>query len=317
MKNSIVAGMMIITSLMVITSLVNCDVRSYDLTTLPTVDPANVDATVDDSKDYMLIKIPLKIQRQHRHKRFIGGLLAGVSAFIVKSGIWSAFKISCIEFLKYTGGAIIGEVFDKFYNDKRRKREIMDIPLEIMEEEFADGCTSEFGCYSPLINLTQDKILREVGFVPKGQCTADGLVRLQSKQQQLYLPTKFYHHEFRDRCFPKELMCLIILDIHVMAGEGAVLGCNSCGGILLNIHFAAFNTTSIEHVSYCRFIDGRLGITEPSSELRGIKMMTFSALRAQMIKDLRPTPALSEHYINRSIAIEIVDNDKFITNILN
>lgn len=73
--------------------------------------------TVATMQDYILLKIPvssftsdLSLHSRRRSKRFIGNILSGVSAFVVKSGIWSAFKFSCLEFLKYTGGAIIGEI---------------------------------------------------------------------------------------------------------------------------------------------------------------------------------------------------------------
>lgn len=277
----------------------------------------------NNEAEYVIVKIPISSIENRRHKRFIGGLLAGATAFIVKSGIWSAFKLSCIEFLKFTGGALIGEIYDKYHSTKIRKRRGIDIlpenevPIEITDQDFSDGCNSEFGCFNYELNQTLGKVFQQISTIPKGICRADGFIALNSRRDNIYLPDKFYHHEFRSKCFPAEVMCLVLLKVEVLMGQGALLGCNSCGGIQLKFEFAIFNVSSIQEASYCNYVDGLLGMNEPSAVPRGTRFIEYDRLVAQMKVDLRPTPLVQKYVLNKTIAIEIMDNDRAVNDILN
>jgi len=205
----------------------------------------------DKSNNYIMLRVPMPKQR----KRFLGTLIAGVTGFVVKSGIWSAFKFSCNEFLKYTGAAILGEIFDKFYKPEttRPKRGLeLDVYAArtyfedgdesmnyrtISRSDFSDGCDSRFDCnYNWFANQTEHVIRKYLPHIPRGKCEATwkgetfyptgGLnIRTLRKSKPLKswvvserheLPPALYQGVIRDFCFLAEVVCVVPIKLEMV-----------------------------------------------------------------------------------------------------
>lgn len=262
--------------------------------------------------EYVIIKIPIKEVQHLRHKRFIGGLISGISAFVVKSGIWSAFKFSCLEMLKYTGGAILGEIYDRFHT--QRKRRSTDVVEFIDSSDFARGCDSNFRCYNNDINVTQKKVINQFSHVTRTKCSSHGIINIQFDDP--YLPVKFYNHPFRDVCFMEELFCLIILDSMIVDKSDSIVGCGTCPTLTLELHLAYFNISTQYEVLFCQRLKAEL-FPFISDIPKGQSYVLFNQLKQAMLEHLRPTPAVFEQKVKRVVAIlpnENLQNFEFILN---
>lgn len=220
-------------------------------------------------------EIVLHVKFQHggvRHRRFLGSVISSVSGFLVRSGIWRAFKVGCAEFLKFTGGALIGEAFDWFASKSRDKRSVGYVPTFNMSY-FKDGCHSTFSCgFDPDKLKIENVVLEHLPSIPKPFCSdkLDSIINPKFSNLTVIHP--------RDRCFIDELNCTVF-QIHPFDGLVAVAdGCGGCPSVVkLPASVITWRLATVQ--SYYDCISYNLNLNRVMSYGLGVQLKTGFKIR--------------------------------------
>lgn len=236
------------------------------------------------SENFALLKVPVSsVQSGLRQKRFVLSAISSVTAFLVKTGVWSLFKLSCASFVKTAGGLILGEIFQQSRRHQRYRRSYGTdrIPeYEIDAYDFVDGsdpceCVGNAVLKAPILDTAllytpyyhnsypfESYLYLGRHFKDLTSLNFDSWVYRFAPRANFSLNPLYGHRIDDEKCYFSSLACNVLMNL-VAYRQSYVDGCGRFPAVQLELTLIYFEIKSQRHFDACQHLKTLSAHSEP------------------------------------------------------